>query len=71
MLHIQNSAVEFEILASAVRRQARILGDHQRSLKEVLEAIERQDVSPGQIREQLTMVENGLKGLGREARLLG
>jgi len=66
MLHIQNSSVELEILASTVRRQTRALGEHQHRLKEVLEGIERQDLSPGQVREQLNRVERGLKEMGRE-----
>lgn len=68
MPYFQNTSVELEVLASTVRRQARVLVEHQARLKEVLEAIERQDLSPTQIREQLSRVERGLKEMGQPGR---
>ena len=51
-------------------RLVRALRQHQAVLKEVLEAIERRDMTPSQIREHLGWVAEGLKTLRKDARLL-
>jgi hypothetical protein len=51
-------------------RLVHALRQHQAILKEVLEAIERRDMTPSQIREHLGWVAEGLKNLRKDARLL-
>ena len=52
------------------RRLVHALRQHQTLLKEVLDAIERRDMTPAQIREHLGWVAEGLKNLRKDASLL-
>jgi len=52
-MNIPTTAVEMEVLASTLRNQ-------QLRLKEMLDAIEKRDISPSQVRVQLGWMAEGL-----------
>jgi hypothetical protein len=69
MPYVSHRTVELEVLASAIRHQARALIEHQGRLKEVLDAIERQDMSAPQVRENLGRLADRLTTIGSALRL--